>query len=73
MDVRVRNAPAAEGNERKASEAVFGRVKMRMLAREDDPGADAPFGERSGEWSELDGFRTRSDDQRDAIVVQPSP
>ena len=58
MDMRVRLPCTAKRNDWKLGHAELGRTKARMLTRQHDERANAASDQRFGEWSELDGFRT---------------
>jgi hypothetical protein len=73
VHVRICNAGAAKVHQRKVGKAVLVGIEMRMLARQDDEWAKPPLRESSCYGSKLDCLRTRSDDERYAMIVQPSP
>ena len=57
----------------KSSQPMVGEFKARMLASDDKSRRLAEVGERMGNRAELDGFGTRSDNERDTILAQLSP
>jgi hypothetical protein len=70
VPVRVRLPGAAEFRQRKAGELEGGGIEVRVLAGQHDPRDDPAAGERSCDGRKLDGFRTRTDDERNSVVVQ---
>ena len=68
MPVRVRLPRAAKLRRRKACEVKHCGFEVRMLAREDDPREGPAIRERSCYRRKLDGFRTRTDDERNTLI-----
>ena len=73
MEHRVGLARAVERRGGEALQAMIAKLEPGMLAGDEQVRRLAEGGERVGNRAELDGFGTRSDDERDAILAQLSP
>jgi hypothetical protein len=67
MRIRIVAAPAVELKTAVMVEAVFGRIKPWMLAREDQGRREPADVECSGDRRKLDRLGTGPDDERDTI------
>jgi hypothetical protein len=65
MKHRVRLARTVELGRLKSVQPMAGQFQAWVLARYEQARAFAKFGERLGDGTELDGFRTCSNDKRD--------
>jgi hypothetical protein len=72
MCVRILLARAVEPDLRKAIQPEIARLKLWMLAGEDQPGRNTVRIERLGNGGELDRFGTSADDDN-YTIRQPSP
>jgi hypothetical protein len=73
MDHRVRLARAVERRCGKAVQAMIAKLKPWMLAGDEQVGRLAESGEGMGNRAELDGFGTRSYNERNTILAQLPP
>lgn len=70
MTVWIGTSGTIEPMQSEAVEPVGGRIKRRMLPRQDQRGREASRGERVKDGSGLDGFRAGADDRRDVRRTQ---
>jgi len=70
---RIGDAMARKPFARQPAQAMVGGGETGMLAGEDQVRGDPGGRERMGERGQLDGFRTRADNQLDTISGQRSP
>jgi hypothetical protein len=68
MPVRVRLPRAAKLRHWKACEVKHCGFEVRMLAGQHDPRENPTSGERFCYGRKLDGFRTRTDDERNTLI-----
>jgi hypothetical protein len=73
MNERIGLPAATELGRGERGHVVIGRAKMRVLAGQHQVRPDAAMEERFGERCELYGFWTRTGDERNVLIVQPSP
>ena len=73
MCVWIGHPATAEIDHGKLGHPIIIGTETGVLPGEDQPRADAATKERFGERCELDGFRTRTGDERNILIVQPSP
>jgi hypothetical protein len=66
MKHRIRLAGAVERRRGKAFQSMVAKLQSRMLAGDIEAGRLAEVGKRAGNRTELDRFRTRSDDERNS-------
>ena len=73
MNERIGLSAATEFGRGERGHVVIGRAKMRVLAGQHQVRPDVAMEERFGERCELYGFGTRTGDERNVLIVQPSP
>ena len=64
---------AAEGGGLETLQAMIAQLQPRMLTGDEQVGRLAEGGECMGNRAELDGFRARSNNERNAILAQLTP
>jgi hypothetical protein len=70
---RVRLTRTIERRCGEAVEAMIGKFEPWVLPRHEQARLLAKIGKGPGDWTEFDGFRTRSDDKRNTGLAQLSP
>jgi hypothetical protein len=73
MDHRIGLTRAIERRKIEAVQPMVGQFQTCMLARHEQIRRLTKGGEGAGDWTEFDGLRARSYNERNTILTQPSP
>jgi hypothetical protein len=73
MEHRIRLPRAVERNQREAIKAMVAQFEPGVLAGDEQMRRLAKGSEGVSDRAQFDGFRARSDDERDTILAQLSP